>query len=345
MNNIILVSILLLFSVINLNAQQSAEDESCNEYYRVAFWNVENYFDAETDSTKKYSEFNKGGERNWTPTKYQAKRNNIYKTMTAMGGWIPLTMIGFAEIENEFILTDLIESTPLRDFNYKVIHYESNDLRGIDVGFVYLADKLTILFSKKIPIIDSTDANFTTRDILYVKGLLGSDTLHIFINHWTSRYRGFAQSEPLRVLAASVLRKTTDSICKQNPESAILIMGDLNDNANNESISLFVQDTSTCSFVDLPLKISNNEVKGTLKFQGKWDIFDHLIVSRHLLESNNGLAIKNQTGNVFSPDFLLEKDEKYLGIKPKRTYLGYKYNAGISDHLPVYIDIYKPVSK
>jgi hypothetical protein len=83
----------------------------------------------------------------------------------------------------------------------------------------------------------------------------------------------------------------------------------------------------------------NNAVKGTIKFQGIWNYFDHILVSKTLLNDTSQLVVAKKSGNIFAPDFLLEKDEKYMSIKPKRTYNGFKFNGGISDHLPVYVDL------
>jgi predicted extracellular nuclease len=309
-----------------------------NDYNRAVFWNVENYFDPWTDSTSTYSEFNKDGDRHWSYKKYKEKRTSVYKTIVALGEWKPLAIIGLAEIENEFVLNDLLANTPLKEIGYRVIHYESDDDRGIDVGLLYYPGQFELLFSKKIMVRDKENPTFRTRDILYVKGLMGKDTLHVFINHWPSRYRGYLNSEPLRLLASSVLQHSTDSICFLNSDAAILIMGDFNDRSENESISRLVADSMQCQLFLLPLNCSNSEVIGTIKYQGKWDYFDHVLVTKSLTGLGNNLIVKNGNASVFAPDFLLEKDEKFNGLKPFRTFIGFKYNGGVSDHLPVYVD-------
>jgi len=329
--------IINFFSIIILFPQSGNEFQARHESYRAAFWNVENYFDPWTDSTTTYSEFNQDGNRHWSYKKYAEKRNAIYKTIVAMGEWKPLAILGLAEIENEFVLNDLLANTPLNKMGYRVVHYESDDRRGIDVGFLYQPDEFEVLFSKKIGVRDLEKPDFRTRDILYVKGILGADTLHVFINHWPSRYQGYMNSEPLRLLASSVLQHSTDSICTLNPEAAILIMGDFNDRPENESISRLVADSLACQLFLLPFSCSNQEVKGTIKYQGKWDYFDHILVSKSTANLSTKLTT-NGTAFIFAPDFLLEKDEKFNGMKPFRAFIGFKYNGGISDHLPVYVD-------
>ncbi|MFW6275735.1 MAG: endonuclease, partial [bacterium] len=44
--------------------------------------------------------------------------------------------------------------------------------------------------------------------------------------------------------------------------------------------------------------------------------------------------------SIYQNEFLLEKDQKYMGEKPFRTYHGPAYHGGYSDHLPVYTDLF-----
>ena len=119
----------------------------------------------------------------------------------------------------------------------------------------------------------------------------------------------------------------------------MLIMGDFNDNPHDESI-VYLTQQQRCKLNVLELLSENKLVEGTMKYQAGWEKFDQIIVSETLKEGFGGLMVKKQCGNIFAAQYLLEEDAKYLGVKPKRTYTGYKYNGGISDHLPVFVDIY-----
>lgn len=303
------------------------------------FYNVENYFDAKVDTTSDYNEFTPDGERHWTYSKYLDKRNKIYKTITAIGGWEPPSIVAFAEIENSFVLEDLIENTPLSRQNYKVIHFESEDERCIDVGLIYLEDNFSPLHSEKIAIRFESNPGDKTRDILYVKGLLKTDTLHIFVNHWPSRYGGLLETKPLRFTAAQILKSAIDSVCLAVANPNIIVLGDFNDNPGDESIQ-YLLSGDKCEMKNLPLDHSNSDAKGTLKYQQDWDIFDQVIVSKSMTDAANELYVKDLNGNIFDAQFLLENDGKYLGMKPFRTFIGFRYNGGFSDHLPVFVDIY-----
>lgn len=332
------IIIIFFFALLPFVCYSQIEDGENSDYqYRIMFYNVENYFDANYDSSRTYNEFTPNGDLHWTNSKYIKKRNNIYKVIKAVGGWRPVTLIGLAEIENEFVISDLIRSTPLAKEGYKYVHYESDDFRGIDVALIYRNESFSLLHSARVVIRDPENPDFTTRDMLYVVGLLGADTLHVIVNHWTSRYRGYLESEPLRMLASRKLKSLTDSICAGNENANIILMGDFNDNPENKSIQLLTNPT-VCRLDNLELISSNSAVTGTLKYRSNWLDFDQVLVTNSLLVGTNGLRCSPHA-QIFDADFLLEPDINYLGLKTNRTNIGFKYHGGFSDHLPIYLDI------
>jgi predicted extracellular nuclease len=202
------------------------------------FYNVENLFDTQDDPLVRDEEFLPEGDRFWNKHKYYSKLNNIYKVIVAVGEWSPPAIIGLCEIENRKVIDDLVSSTPLNKFDYQIVHKESPDRRGIDVGLLYRKELFTPLSYEAIPINFPNNPESKTRDILYVKGITNtSDTLNIFINHWPSRWGGQLESEGRRVFVASVLKEKVDSIFKSNPKSNIIITGDFNDYPNNKSLN------------------------------------------------------------------------------------------------------------
>lgn len=337
-------SLLIFVTLFTLVSFGQSKEISSDKSYRFVFYNVENFFDARVDTTSNYHEFEPEGVRHWNYNRYAAKRNKIYQVISALGGWHPVTLIAFAEIENRFVLEDLIESSPLKNENFVIIHNESEDERGIDVGLIYRKDDVELLHVESIPIVFESKPSDKTRDILYVKGLIGGDSIHIFINHWPSRYGGLLETTSLRTTAAATLKKVCDSVCQSEPNANILIMGDFNDERENESMLLLVNN-SPCNLSNLLLNYSDKRVYGTLKYQENWNTFDQVIVSEKLLSGEGQLFIKSSAAKVFSSPFLLEEDKTYSGMKPFRTYSGYKYIGGFSDHLPVYVDIYDNNSK
>ena len=329
-----LVAFILVFGIFRGYSQESGKADTV--MLRFAFYNVENFFDPYPNSKAGYNEFDPGGIRGWNRQKYNAKRDNIYRVITALGGWNMPALVAFAEIENRQVLEAVIRETPLNGKGFDIIHYDSKDERDIDVGLIYDKMLLKPLLTKSIKV-SLPDTNNPTRDILYVKFLVFRDTLHLFVNHWPSRYGGLLESAPYRYSAAETLSHHIDSLCSGRGSPHILIMGDFNDNPADISISLLRGAGDSCLRQLVPHS-ANTKVNGTYKYKQLWEYFDQILVSKSMLKGS--IWINKPVYQVFDEDFLLEPDERYVGYKPYRTFIGFKYHGGFSDHLPVYIDIY-----
>jgi predicted extracellular nuclease len=338
---------LLYFSYSCSSGQdKSSKQYNDEDFNRIAFYNVENLFDIYDDSLKRDDEFTLGGDRNWNNKRFYNKLNNIYKVIMAIGEWNPPVIVGLAEVENRFVLNKLVYQTPLKTFDYKIIQEESPDWRGIDVAMLYRSSKFTPIAYKTIGIRFPFDTTSRTRDILYVKGvLLGNDTVNIFVNHWPSRYGGYLVTKPKREFVASVLRQQIDSLMLADTDPNIIIMGDFNDEPWDESLKDFLNaklDTTDIQPNDLYnlMSVYQKETDGgTNKYQEDWSTIDQFIVSSNLISGKQQLQVLNGEARIFNPEFLLEDDFKHLGKKPYRTYIGFSYNNGYSDHLPIYIDL------
>ena len=306
---------------------------------RVAFWNFENFFDPFADSTRVYNEFTENGGQHWTKSRFYKKRNNLYKAILAISENEPLAILGIAEVENEYVLKMLFNQTPLQTHNYRIVHYEGDDKRGIDVAMVYCIDKLQLVYTEPVKVQNPKNPKYKTRDILYAKFFdRRGDTLHVFVNHWPSRYGGERETIKLRALAANTLRHKVDSLFSL-PQTIpkIIIMGDFNDTPEDPSIKDIL--CKNKSLINLFAENKKLGFEGTLKHQYNWQIFDQIIVSNSLINNDIGLLYRQNSAQIFHADFLFEKDETYGGVKLFRTYVGPKYFGGYSDHLPVYIDL------
>jgi len=342
---ILISTLFFLFPLFNFSAF-GQEALSCKDNSaRIMFYNVENLFDIYDDSLTRDEEFTPDGERRWSNRRFYNKLNNIYKVIMAVGQWEPPAIIGLCEIENRFVLEKLIYETPLKNFGYKIIHYDSPDRRGIDVALLYREGCFIPFHHEPVQVIFPHDTARKTRDILYVKGLLfDKEMVHIFVNHWPSRFGGYMASKTSRETAARTLKHKTDSLFTINPNLNILIMGDFNDNPSDESLNVVLKagnpekNASNGELYNL-MKLFTDRNLGTLKYREGWDIFDQFIVSGNLLQSESNVRIKDFRAEIFSTDFLLEDDKTFFGKKLFRTYNGFKYTGGYSDHLPVYLDI------
>ena len=330
MNKNLLFSFLLLVTTHALFAQPAT----------IAFYNVENLFDTQDDSLKQDDEFLPYGVRGWTPSRLQTKYKRIYKVIAGIDpSWQPPALVALAEVENRSVLEGLLRHTPLHRKRYEIVHEESPDKRGIDVALLYDPAQFQYVSHEAIPVDLSLLSDRPTRDILYIQGILfGTDTVHCFINHWPSRYRGVMSSAPLRKRASAVLKKRVHILQKHNPDALIVITGDFNDTPADESLR------GLCKTDDLQLSlvnISQYKRSGTHKFQGEWNTFDQFIVSQSLLSTAKSVQVKGHRAQAYDPPWLLEEDAAHLGYRPRRTYVGYQYQGGFSDHLPVYLQLVK----
>jgi len=326
---------------------QSANDLALKDrYFRLAFYNVENLFDTEDDSLIRDEEFLPGGDRFWTYQRYQQKLQHISTVIAAIGGWNPPDIVGLCEVENRKVLEDLCNRSSLSALNYKIIHKESPDLRGIDVALLYQAKYFNPIGYKALKVIFPQNPGLTTRDILYVCGQVRhNDTIHVFINHWPSRTAGQMESEGNRIQAALTLRKEIDSLFNLYTRPKIVIMGDFNDYPDNVSITDVLKARSSFEkfenheLYNLSAFIVQSTHLGSHKFEGEWGILDQIIVSGAFLNAEVGLYTRKEDAHIFNADFLLEDDDAFAGKRNFRTYSGFKYQGGYSDHLPVFLDL------
>ena len=313
--------------------------------YRLMFYNTENLFDPFKDSLTNDEEFTPEGSRHWTWNRMEEKVNNIYQVITAVGEWSPPTLVGFSEVENRFVMERIIYQTPLSKYGYRLVHRESPDRRGIDVALIYRPDQFTVQEERFFRVAYPDSPERATRDVLYTRGVLSSnDTLHVFVNHWPSKFGGALASEPGRIAAGQLVRQKVDSIRIFHPNAHIIIMGDFNDTPNSRPLVEGLralppsEPFQSDGLYNLHQPFETRS-EGTLKYQGGWEAIDMMIVSESLLSKRFGIYTTIDGGKIFKADFLLEEDDRFLGVQPKRTYRGMKYHGGFSDHLPIYIDL------
>lgn len=307
---------------------------------RVMFYNVENLFDPREDSITSDEEYQPTGMRGWTSSRLKQKQINISKVVMAVGGWEPPDLIGLCEVENFSVLYGLTNYTALKNFGYRIIHFDSPDPRGIDVALLYRPEKFRVLLSKPISIHFPFDSASRTRDILFVRGIACKrDTINVFVNHWPSKFGGAMATISKRNYVASVMREKADSLLLVNPNSKILIMGDLNESPIEEGVSDVLRarmDSVNLAPNDLYNLLAGAGLswnRGTIKFHETWDAIDHMIVSLPMLSHTTPHGM-----HILDAPFLLQDDEAWFGKKPFRTYYGARYLGGFSDHLPVYTD-------
>lgn len=293
----------------------------------IVSYNVENLFHPAHDSLKDDIEWTQEGERHWSYTRYYKKVDNIARVLTNIGEWDGVDVVGLQEVENALCVKRLCYT--LRRNEYDFVHYESPDRRGIDVALIYKKARIDTLRTRAIKVnLESAmiGGYETTRDILYVCAQIDKqDTIHFFVCHLPSQRGGKAESEWKREAAKQVLERAINSVYATNQDAKIIVMGDMN------SGDLKVKGLKDKWTNDK--RPMTNDKSGTHKYQGRWTFLDHFYVSP---------AIDNVSqAEVYDAEWIQEPDEKYLGLKPKRTYNGFHYQNGYSDHLPIVLKCLK----
>ena len=292
--------------------------------------NCENLFDCRHDSLKNDTEFLPDGAYHWTRTRYWQKLDRIGQTILSCGvkeqTWQLPDMVALCEVENDSVLHDLTRRSLLRNARYDYVMTNSPDERGIDVALMYSPYSFRLIGSHSVRV-NPIKGMRPTRDILYASGVTASgDTLHVIVAHLPSRRGGEKYSRPFRMAAARQVAAVVDSIYNNvSAEAKIIVAGDFNDYSNSESIQLL------CSKRMIEVSKSakgRNGAKGTYRYQGLWGSLDHILVSRPLADIATECYVNDA-------EFLIERDEKYGGVKPRRNYLGPRYLNGFSDHLPL----------
>lgn len=280
------------------------------EPLKVVSYNVENLFHPAHDSLKDDYEWTQDGERRWSYTRYYKKEENIARVLTNIGEWDGVDVVGLQEIENAMVVKRLCYT--LRHREYDFVHYESPDPRGIDVALIYKKSRIDTLSCRAIGINHNA---LRTRDILYVCAQVDKrDTIHFLVCHLPSQRGGKAESAWKRQAAKEVLQKAVDSVYALSPDAQIVVMGDMN------------EDGLTLN----GLRDKRMKGEGTHKHLGRWTFLDHFYVSPAIDSVSDA--------RVYGPEWIQEEDTKYLGLKPKRTYNGFIYQNGYSDHLPIVLE-------
>ena len=344
--SLIILCVLLTQSVFAQNKSYTV--------HTVAFYNLENLFDTIRDEKIYDEEWTPKGPRKWDTRKYRQKLKNLSRAIAEIGTGEHLnmpTILGVCEIENRTVLEDLTNMAALKKAQYGIVHYDSPDRRGIDVGLLYQKKHFKPTSSRNIPlyIYDASnpkykDANggrgrrIYTRDQLLVTGLLDGEEIHFIVNHWPSRSGGEQRSSPKREAAAALNRTIIDSLYKINPEAKIISMGDLNDGPYNKSVKEVLNAKAQREEVRKgevfnPTYQLYKDGFGTIAYRDAWDVFDQIIISEPLLQKDYS-SFRYWKVGIFNKSFLIQKSGQYKGY-PLRNQTGGE--PGYSDHFPVYI--------
>lgn len=307
-----------------------AAGQGPEEPLRVMFWNLENFFDWRDDGgSDAEAEFSSRGQRRWTRKRFYRKCNAIAKAVFWIAGetgGLP-DVIALAEVENSFVLKRLLRATLLEKTDYRMVHFDSPDPRGIDVALLYRPSRLELIDSKPCHIFLLDGQVLPTRDILLAQFLeTDGKSVAILVNHHPSKFGGTAVSEPRRRAAVECLGFLADSLRRMG-ERRIIACGDFNDTPDNP-----LYETLDSTLVNLSLPLWREGI-GTIRYQGRWELIDQFFVSPEI-------AAGEARMRVLRIPFLMVRDNVHAGEKPLRTYVGPRYQGGVSDHLPIFLELF-----
>lgn len=322
------LSLLLFLIAPGRKDQEPVYHEPPRGALRLMWYNVENLFHPEDDTIPGDDEFTPEGVRHWTFNRYRKKLTGIAKVIIAAGAWDPPDLVGLCEVENAMVLEELVRHPILVSYGYRFVHSDSPDRRGMDVACLYREKRFRPVGWEVHPSVVKCDEG--TRDVLHICGVWGKrDTLDLFLVHFISKYSGAGATAEFRKRQASHLSQLTDSVQQQRMASLQVMVGDFNEEMDGYSMEpLSMTGAGRDSIVNIHLEGSVR----SYKYRGRWSNIDQFLVCGQVKQYRLGAS-------VMELPVLLTRDETYGGMIPYRTYKGYLYNGGISDHLPILLDI------
>ena len=339
---------MLFFAYITVNAQE----KKTFKIHTVAFYNLENLFDTINDPTKNDEASPIMEMKGDIQEVYKKKVSNMARVVSEIGTDVAQNspaIIGVSEVENREVMEDVANDPLLLDKDYGIIHYNSPDRRGIDVGLFYQKRLFTPLYTSSHELVifdDDSRERVYTRDQLLVSGKLEDEMIHIIVNHWPSRSGGEARSRPKRLAAAKLSKKIIDSLQTIDPYAKIIIMGDLNDDPTNASVKDVLKAEEEKE--DVKMKGIYNPMENLFKmglgsnaYRDSWSLFDQILVTQPLIEKDYSNFTFYKAG-IFNKNYLVNKRGRWKGY-PLRSFADGGFTDGFSDHFPVYIFLIKEV--
>tara|TARA_B100000214_G_scaffold5_1_gene5 strand:+ start:408 stop:1376 length:969 start_codon:yes stop_codon:yes gene_type:complete len=293
----------------------------------IGYWNVENLFDIFDDPTKNDEEFSIGGRKNVTQEIYDLKIKQSAEVLTDLN----VDVLGLSEVENAIVLEDL--NFAYKERNYKIIHFDSPDERGIDNALLYDPNYFKVITSRPIP--NTLPGGDKTRDILYVKGSYADELIHLFVNHWPSNYGGREKSIPKRAATAQLLVREISPILSLDPSAEIILVGDFNEDPDEMN----VQSLKTIGLSSLMEPMLGIPKKGTYVYRGK-DLFYDQVIIHESLRDQEGLALVSNSTYILDLPKYRQQEGNYKHF-PYRFWAGNNLLGGYSDHLAIRIEIAK----
>ena len=287
----------------------------------VASWNVQNLFDTHKDTDEP-------GEPVLTDKQLHIKLTKLAEVIRTLQADI----VGLVEVENRNLLRKLCtEYLPEDRYDYFML-IEETDRRGIDVAMI---SKLPFTaFSFAIP--------GHTRGILACRFTYDGDPFYVLVNHWKSHIDGGGE---IRMACAQRTVELTRDVLPRYEGHAVpmLIVGDLNDSDDAESVLTLEQAGLTNMLKELP-----QSKRWTMPWWNardkkvEYDAFDHVFANAEMID-HKGIDVVPGSARVVRPEFMVRK-RMLNGVEYDWLDNSFLRHIGYSDHFPVSIRVQLPRS-
>ena len=264
----------------------------------ITTFNVENLFDLEDNPYKD------DGSSTPSPAELETQLTKL-----ALAIRIELELpeiVVVQEVENTAILQELGDRVnAAAGTNYHAVSFETSDVRGIEVGFLWDADRVMLLDAYQMSGSD-VEAAFGPsspspgREPLVGVFEIGSEALIIVGNHFKSKGGDdplFGMNQPpvrvtevQRKMQAHVVRDFVNAILDDDPDALVMVAGDLNDFQFGEPgeglghpVAILEGDAGEVPLTNL-LNLEKGAETYTYVYDGNSQALDHMLVSPALYD-------------------------------------------------------------
>lgn len=314
--------------------------------YQIAFWNLENLFDVENSPhrTDKLQRALGKSIKGWTQTLLDRKISQLASVIQTMNGGKGPDILGACEIENAHVMELLVAALAPLGRNYGIAHNDTEDARGIDVGFIF--DEA--LFTKEAVFSHFIIKRTATRDLLQVNFRTQAGRLFVVVgNHWPSRTAGKLDSDGYRFIAGETLAYFHERIWEvHGKDTPVLAMGDFNDEPFDRSLEDYARSdrdktkvirSNSPRFLNLMWPLMGQST-GTHYFNNSPNMLDQFLADENMLKSS--APVKVDTGSV---QIFHHPPMVYGGLYPSPIPfggMGKPVNKnGFSDHYPILVNV------
>jgi len=322
--------------------------------YFIAWWNLENLFDAEDNPNRERKVARAVGSdlKDWDQEKLDKKIAQLASVLKDMnkdseGVSRGPDLMGLCEVENERVLELLVKAIGLPERDYEIDLIEGPDKRGIDVAFIYDKKKFAphivdneYIFSHEVV------KRSPTRDILQVNLATvekPGEPIVFVGNHWYARTSGVYESEPYRIIAAETLSYWLSRINEIHGDGGwvpVVVMGDFNDLPWERALVEYALSTRVASEVKnarskpwlFNLMWPFVGVSGSYYYDNEPLMLDQFLVTKGFFEGESKFTYDPASVKIIAEANMMDNGQpRRFGLPAKSTY----DEDGYSDHFPI----------